>query len=243
MLKRFSKLLHDISACNNQGSSHSAAQPSLAILAILQKLDLGSLSFSRGDALLDGSVDRQQSSSAWVSSSAEPPAQCTPSTSYGAQLKSGDPAVRSVFASLLPDSHSRMAGTAHFNSRGQRGQHRAASTTSGGPDSPGDAQADQQQSAEVTSEILEADTPAETPEELDMDGSDLFRAFLESNPTGEPLNPELRGERMWEPFADVDLSDLPEVHYPPDSYFKTCINLQMSVLAYGPACQIICPMR
>jgi len=70
---------------------------------------------------------------------------------------------------------------------------------------------------------VEAATPAETPEELEQDGSDLLRAFLESNPTGEPLNTELRGERMWEPFADVDPSELPEVHYFPNLYLNSCI--------------------
>lgn len=202
MLRLFGRLLHEAATC---GKASVVRRPSPAFSAELQALDFDCGSSTCGvTPVFDGSVEVRNLSSCFASSSAVTHAGSTTGITHAIPLAS-----RGRQSHWWQDGQPQSSGNISLIT-GLRGQCRSVATTSGGPEGSDSNDTEQQRPEEAESEVIEADSEAEAVEQAEHDMLKELELLM-SDPTGQPLHPELRGARSWEPFVELDPDEGVEV--------------------------------
>ena len=202
MLRIFGRLLHEVARC---GNSSVARRPNPSFLANLQAFESDCGSSTYGVIPVPNrSTEVQDISSSAASSSAVTHAGSTSGT-----INVVPSTIRGRFSHWGHDIQPQLNGNASL-STGQHGQCRSFATTSGGSEGSDSNDTEQQGPKEPDSEVIEAASEAEAIQQAD-DGMSKQLELLMSDPTGQPLHPELRGARSWEPFVELDPDEGAEV--------------------------------
>lgn len=220
MLRTLVRLLHETATC---GKSSVARRPHPAFLANLQAFDFDcGTNTSCVTHVVDWSIEVRDIRSSVASSSAVSHAGSTSGTTNA--LPS---ALRGRFSHWWQDRQPQLNGNASLTT-GLQGQCRSLATTSGGPEGSDSSDTEQQQPEEPGSEVIEAASEADAVDQPEYDISKQLDLLM-SDPTGQPLHPELRGARSWEPFVELD---------PDEGIEVSACQLLLRLLIY--ACTLFC---